>query len=69
MPAGVHADVTRMSVDDRYLERWQRSREKADFERRIEQAVAYVERRAAAVRAVDIVQPAPPRLRVVDPNA
>ena len=67
MPEAVRADVSRMSVDYRLLDRWQRQRETAQFERRIEQAVAYVERRAAAIRALESprVEPERPRLRVV----
>lgn len=67
MPGALRADVTRMSVDYRLLDQWQRQREAAQFERRIEQAVAYVERRAQAIRAVESlpVEPEHAPLRVV----
>jgi hypothetical protein len=63
------ADVPRVAVDYQLLEQWRRRREAAQFERRIEQAVAYVERRAEAARMLDPAPAAsrPTRLRAVDP--
>ncbi len=64
------ADVPRVAVDYQLLEHWQRRREVAQFERRIEQAVAYVERRVEAIRRLEAApaEPEPTRLRAVDPK-
>ena len=68
MAGGVAADQSRMAVDYQLVEHWQRTRAVEEFERRVQQAVAYVERRVEALRAIEDAPPESerPRLRAVD---
>lgn len=57
-----------MGVDTRLVDQWRRSQEKNQFERRVQAAVAYVEQRVAALKAVEQVaddEPGERRLRPV----
>jgi hypothetical protein len=72
MAGAVAADQSRMAVDYQLVEHWQRRRAVEEFERRVTQAVEYVERRVEALRAIETAEPEPepvserPRLRAVD---
>jgi hypothetical protein len=70
MSCSPRADARSVSVHYQLLERWRQSQNRQQFERQVEQAVAYVEKRVSDLRAVEDEPERDHReLHVIDPHS